>query len=881
MKKQLLFLGVLILGIGGYFFYQRKIQQNEAIISFIPDNTLLLLETNEISTTKNTIIPRIPMLSRANQQFQIFKKIGLTDAEIKNLLLKKTVYFAVIPEGKDGFSFVNYLPLTPENQDFIEKLEGLNQNTTGYRVIPHTTQGFKILEVINSESKMVFSYIIQQNLLIFSASNLAVEEAVLHQDKNWIKSLTLHSNHYSADTLFTFIHFNQFSISKFLADVWITKANAMAEIFALFPESFHWLKPSRNTLVAIAANEEHPLFEGQKHAKINNLNMIPNSCSYMVDFSYDNPQKLLENFEKLLNKDSKVSKLRNKASDKFDFDYKEIYNKILNEITLCNFDNSDQTIDNKVMIIHQKGLLNPLKVIARNVAKDGEDDVFSVQFGSFMIINLGIREFPSLLFGNIFGGFEECYFTEYHDKIILASSLSMMQDYLINLGKGDVWSNSPKHKIILKSCIPANLTLITENSKAIAGLRKTLNANWATKIDTYQKEFSDVQAEILQSDATESRLVLLKNIESVKSSIKYSNKWFKLGLIPLIAGSEPLYLVNPRNKIAEVLVQRDDNSLCLFSEGKQIWKFQLSGKLVGTIKNSSVFNKSVQQFLCVTNKNIYVLLRQEKGFEVKISKAFKGYNLGNFKIFENETDNRQFLTIVSENGDSYKLDKETLTLNPSNIGHKLSNIMLPIPSIIIKNKEFAVSLSKNGVLTLQNSEGKVSSGFPLNLSGVFNSPPFLTGGGENNIMVLSAKGELFKISLAGKILEKKQLFRSNNEVKFSLIIAERGNDWVMLRTDGKEVMVMDKNEKELFTVQGLIYGKKSLNYYNLGVGGRYFAINNGYTTYRFYNEMGESLGDLPIESEYTPRLAYSDSYQKIIMNITTPTTIETWSVKVK
>ena len=206
--------------------------------------------------------------------------------------------------------------------------------------------------------------------------------------------------------------------------------------------------------------------------------------------------------------------------------------------------------------------------------------------------------------------------------------------------------------------------------------------------------------------------------------------------------------------------------------------------------------------------------------------------------------------------------------------------MLPIPSVIIKNQEFAINLSKNGVLTLQNSNGKASSGFPLNLDGVFNAPPLLAGG-ENNIIVLSAKGELFKISLAGKILEKKQLFRPNNEVKFSLTIAERGNDWVIMRTDGKEVMVMDKNEKELITIQGLIYGKKALNYYNLGVGGRYFAINNGYTTYRFYDETGEMIGGLPIESQYKPRLSYADSYQKIIMNITSPTTIETWSVKIK
>ena len=872
-------MGLIILGIGGYFFYQKKEQQS-IVTNFIPDNTLILLETNEISSVKNKIIPRIPLLSRANQQYQIFKQIGLTDKEISNLLIGKTLYSAVLPEGKGNLSFVNYLPLNADDDSFILILENLSQNTTGYRVIPHTTQGFKILEVINGSSKIVFSYIIQENFLIFSKSNLAVEEAVLHQENSWVKSLHLHSEFNENDSLFTTTHFNHRSINKFISDVATAKSNSSAQIFSLFPKSFQWLKPTQNTLEGIAVHQNENIFEGQKPLSINNLNMIPNSCSYMMDFSFDNPQKLIRNFEKLLDNEPKISNLREKASSKFNIDFDKIYSKIEREITLCAFDNSEGNQSNKVLIINQKNLLNPLKVIARNVAQDGEEDVFSVQYGSFMIVNLGIKEFPSLLFGNIFSGFEECYFTEYNDKLILASSLSVMQDYLINIGKGDVWGNSPKHKTILKSCLPSNLTVISESSKVIPNFQKLINPAWANRINLYNQELSTVQAEILQSNATESRIVLLKNIESVKSSIKYANKWLRLGKIATEVNCEPLYLMNPINKNAEILVQSIDNKLHLYSEGKQIWNHQLSGKIVGEIKNSRVFDQSIQQFLCATDKNIYVLSRTEKGFEVKTSKTFKGYNLDNFKIFENENDNRQFVTLVASNGGIFKFDKENLILNSANADYKITDVILPFLSIIIANREFGIYLTKRGKLTIQNSTGNSANGFPLSFSGVFNNQPVLEGG-ENNIILLSEKGELYKVSLVGKVLEKRQLFRPNNEVKFSMAVTERGNDWVLMRTDGKEVVVMDKNEKEMFTVKSSIYGKKGLNYYNLGIGGKFFAINNGYSTYNFYDETGENIGGLSIESEYKPRLSYSDSYQKVIMNITTPKSIETWSVKIR
>ena len=122
MKKPLFLLAIAILGIGGYVFYQKRSQRSNAISNFIPDNTLILLETNEIFSAKNKVIQRLPLLSQATLQFQILEKIGLSDKEIKILLQKKTLYFAVLPEGKDDFAFVNYLPLNTDNEEFYWKI---------------------------------------------------------------------------------------------------------------------------------------------------------------------------------------------------------------------------------------------------------------------------------------------------------------------------------------------------------------------------------------------------------------------------------------------------------------------------------------------------------------------------------------------------------------------------------------------------------------------------------------------------------------------------------------------------------------------------------------------------------------------------------------
>ena len=757
IKQKLLLLGFAILGIGGFIYYKQVSLISNRIINFIPDNTLVLLETNEISTLKNTVIPRIPLLSNASSQYQVLKSIGLTQKDIDLLITKKTLSFALLPEGRDSFVFVNYLPLTSDNEDFIEKLSKLSHNSTGKRIIPHITNGYKVLEVIDEQAKPLFSYILQDKVLIFSQSNLTLEESILHSENDWVKDLKLHDSSSKSDSIFTQTHFNQASINNFLKDVSVKNSINFSSIF---PESLEWLKPNSNALEAISTKLKFDLFKGQKASNIQGLNMIPNACSYSLIVSFSDKAKFISQLDNGLDNNKKINTLREKVNSKFDVEFNNFYNKIDNEITLCSFDNSEQSLQNKVLIIKQKGLLNPLKTISQNIAVNSQDDVFSVQYGSFFITSLGIKEFPMMLFGEIYTGFEECYFTEYNDYIIMASSLAMMQEYLISVSKGEVWSNSSKIKKILAHCLPANLTLIAENSKAMNGLQKVLNNKWSGKIDTHIDALSGIQAEILQLNSTDGRLVLLKNIEVVKTIQKLSNKWIKLGGINIISISKPMYLINPQNKNTQILIQGSDNNLILFENGKRVWNLKLGGKLVEEIKSINYSKIASQELIAVTKSKIFILSRIEKGFEVIESKPFKGYNLENFNVFENENDRDKNLTLVSGNGESYKLNKQSLNLTPFHIRLNTSQILVPMPNIIQKGIEYAVILDKTGKLILQNAEGNIATNFPINVKGNFVAPPLLEGYNNNVVMrMISEQGDLYKISLEGKILEKRQLFR--------------------------------------------------------------------------------------------------------------------------
>lgn len=879
IKQKLLLLGFAILGIGGFIYYKQSSQVRNQIINFIPDNTLVLLETNEISTVKNAVIPRIPLLTNASSQYQILKSIGLSQKDIEELILNKTLYFALLPEGKDDLAFVNYLPLNTDNEDFIEKLNSLNQNNTGKRIIPHTTKGHKVLEVIDENAKVLFAFIIQSDYLIFSKSNLALEESILHTENNWIKTLKFHHNDEKDNLIFTQTHFNNLAISNFIEDVSTKK---IANFAAIFPESLKWLKPTFKSIEAISTTPNSDLFNEQKSLAIQSSNMIPNSCSYSLIMSFSNQEKLTNNLENILKNNEKINLLREKVNSKFEIEFGDIYNKINREVTLCSFDNSEQDTQNKVLIIKQEGLLKVLKLISNNVARNSGNDVFSTQYGSYSMISLGIKEFPMMLFGETYTGFEECYFTQFKDYVIMASNVSVMQEYLVSISKGEVWGNSPKHKKILAHCLPANLTLVMENAKALIGIQKILNNRWISKMKTYEKAFKDVEAEILQVNSTDSRLILIKSINITKSVQKLTQKWIKLDGVNVSSISKPLFLINPQNKRVQILCQTSDYRLNLYENGKRLWNYQLGNKILGEIKSVSYSKANSQELTVITKSKMYILTRTETGFDVIESKVFSELSLESYNVFMNETDKEKNLTFVSEKGNIYKLNKETLKLSATFTHKDARQGVVPMSNIILKGIEYVVILEKTGKLILQNAKGNISKGFPMTINGIFFTPPSLEK--EDNGVVfrmINEQGVLYKISSEGKILEKRQLFRPDNEVKFSMSVNERSTDWVLTRTNGKEVVILDKNEEELFAIRNLSYGKKIVGYYDLGIAGKYFSVNNGYENYQFFDENGGSIGQIPIESQFKPTLSYSDSYKKIIMNVTKPSTLETWSVKIR
>ncbi|MEA5258842.1 hypothetical protein VB264_13680 [Arcicella aquatica] len=881
-NKVILFLAIAILGIGSYLFFQKKNPYLNTLKRFVPDNTLLLLETNELSGYPESIVfAEIPLLSRVENQFSLLKKMGLSTEEVKDLLKGKMLYFALLPEVKADLNYITYLPLTQNDAVLVNKISKLQENISGSRIIYHTTRGYRIAEVIDSTTKSVLSFIIQNDILIFSSSSILIEESILPSENTWIKEISnvLSINN---DVATTATHLNKNAISKFINKISTHKDKGASQFTQLFSDYFSGFESDKSIISAIGNSPNDIFFEGQTPKKIETLSMIPNTSSFLLHIPIDNQTNFEENLKKYFGNHKELNTLRNTVKAAFKVNYSDIYQNLESEIVFTGFDEGDEKFNGKALILRNNKLLDILKNTSVEVSKEKNANVVTVEYGGYPIKSLGIREFPSMLFGEYFAGFEECYFTEYKSNVILTNSLSAMQSYLLTLSKGDVWSNSSKNQALIKKCKPANLTLITETNKALLGFNKSLVNAWASKFAENESVLNRIQVCIFEVNQQKTSLRFFKNLSLSQPSKKYSNKWLKLSSIKIDSAAKPFYIINPSTKKQEVFVQDDDNKIHYLKGGKTVWSYQLGGKLVGEIKNVKILPTAQQQLLLACPTKIYILTKNEGGFEVHPITNNTGTRISDFILFDKETDRKFNTTLFTANAASFKIDKSSLSLKLHYKPVSGLQYILPISTVILRGVEYAILLDKKGKLTLQDADGNIANGFPLALNRTFNGPAILEGSGEKiSIKALSENGELFSVSLSGKIMEKKQLLRPSIEIKFFLCADQRNADWVIMKTDGKDVVVLDKTEREIFTIKEETYGVKRLKYYNLGIGGKYFALTNSYTNYRFFDENGSYVGGMPLVSTSYPVLTYSESYQKLIIDITTPTAFENWSVKLR
>lgn len=882
MKKNWFILLAVILGIGGFFYYKNSSATNNLISDLIPDNTLLLLETYQPNDIHyKTKLQELPFTEAIFPITTELEHYGLKGENLDKLFANRLLYFAYIPQAKERITWAYFIPLISEDEPLLDQLIHLDKTKEGLRLITHTTSKQKIHEIFFNSTKTEIAFFIKDNFLVISPSTLVLEEILLSKKHFWAQSLKLKDLSTLTESTLMTTHVNPKAIQEFGIKVVEQKRTTAPYLTNIIPQSWTWYKKDSFGKLGVKSFSTSPnpeIFGTQSAKKFSVANMISNSCSMMLHISIDQSSEFSDACQEQIDSNTDLSKLQQTANKDFDINFKSFQETIKNSVSLLNLEGSDASKTNKIILIQNTELKGLLKEISTQVANAKGQKPFSLQYGSFNITALGVREFPAMVLGPIFSGFNNCLFTEYKDFIILASDLSTLQEYLINISRNEVWSSSSRHQTLLKNLEDNNLVWISEPNKALNGLQYILPSAWLEMVKS-SIENAGVNFLIYQSNEEKSQFSFLKG-DSYKgaSAGKYEYKLLKLKDYAYSSVGRPLILVNPSTKVPELLFQTSGNQLVLLSNGKKIWSSNIQGKILGEPQFLKTSSDKKLRLLILTSQKAYILTRKDEGFEINSSLVIKGLNSNAWAVAESGNQ----INLITSNGQCVSLSSETLEEISSSKQKLLENSLGPLPTIGYKGQVYTVCLTENGLLGIVNNKGEFTTGFPLKTNmPTFSAPVLDQTDGQIAILVLGQKGEFFKVNMAGKIVQKNQFFRPDTEFKFQLCASDKQNDWVVMRTNNKVVTVLDKTDKELFSVKDLAYGRKYMKYYNLGSGNRFYAIFNGWTSYYLYNEKGEQVSDKPIISNSAPIIQYSDSYNKLIITTHNNQKIETWSIKLK
>ncbi|MCK5704997.1 MAG: hypothetical protein KAI29_27785, partial [Cyclobacteriaceae bacterium] len=286
-----------------------------------------------------------------------------------------------------------------------------------------------------------------------------------------------------------------------------------------------------------------------------------------------------------------------------------------------------ETPDQLIFIgVNDKELaFNELSQFAKEVGNETDDSVYLENYYDQPIVQIPFSEFPSLILGNYFTGFENSFMTIFKEYLVLGNSMQVVRYFLDEIQNENNWGKSIRQNIFLENTLSeSNFNIMINTALCWQMIMNNLNDKWVEHFKNYENQLKSFDRIAIQVSNLDRRFYTSiavvhqeKKVAPPKvSRLKKIQNVYTLS--PLI--SKPYIVKNHNNNRFEVLVQDSLNILYQISnEGEILWGDSIQDKIVSKIHQIDYYKNSKLQYLFATKNKIYLLDRN-------------GDHVGNFPI---------------------------------------------------------------------------------------------------------------------------------------------------------------------------------------------------------------------------------------------------------
>jgi len=340
--------------------------------------------------------------------------------------------------------------------------------------------------------------------------------------------------------------------------------------------------------------------------------------------------------------------------------------------------------------------------------------------------------------------------------IIFAETTEALEEIIINYQNNATLEKQESYQAALSNLAGASSLLFVANTSGFKSeLSGIVAPEFKDEIDKLNLENYPIAAlQFVQDDNfAHTHGVLNTTTNAVKEEIR------QIAAIKLNAdvATTPFLLKSHLKNQMEIAVQDEKNVLYLFSSnGKQIWKKQLEGRILGKIEQVDLFKNGNLQMAFTTQNSLQIIDRTGKTvkpfpleFKDEITKPLAVMDYDN---------NRNYRFVITQGAEIIMFDRKGKTVDGFNFKKAASEILQSPKHIRIRNKDYIVIPEIGGKLHILSRQGnsRISVKEKIDFS---ENEWFLN---ENQFVSTTADGKLIRVDEQGKI--KKEALTANNNL---------------------------------------------------------------------------------------------------------------------
>jgi len=884
-------LSLALLSAGVYFYLQNYNRRTIDPWKLVPSNAILVYENSNLVDGWNKIIEKpvwktlqnIPYFMRWQQSLTDLDSLSGKNGTIDRLLRNRELIISMHITAAESFDFL--ITLNLENEEglnaFNEAIENLKAKA-GITSRSRTYQGLEMMELVEKGGKSTFTYFIYKNVVSGSYTPFLVEDVVRSASEDFVESFL--DTRARLDGISKLenddgnLYVDYARIPDFFATFFAGEfAKEVRDFTMIGGQAFLDAKVSSNELLLNGVTVPDMdgdgsfigTFRNQEPAKIGIAPLLPLNTAIVYHVAFSDFQDWQSQVYKYW---SVTDKPQFDQAMAFDSKYNLSTDWVGHEAASAILDSPDKENPVRLAFI---GLSDPDKAFddinkfINRVHEEQGDSLFTEVYNDLPIVQVPFSEFPALLMGHFFKGYENTYATIYGNYLVMGNSMQAVKHFLSSISEENNWGKSIRQTTFLENTwSEASFSMMINTSLCWPMLIANMNETWKETIKKYEaqiRSFDLIAIQVSHLDRTFHTSIAIGHQEK-PAQVQYADRLDTKKSIevasPLI--TRPIVVRNHVNNKQEILLQDSLYNLYQVSDGGSVnWNIGINQRIVTDIHQIDYFKNGKLQYLFATKNQLYILDRNGENVEGYPKKLPGSMEAEQLMVVDYDNSKAYRFLINDTKGNLYIFDKEGNNLE----GWTPRVIEGPLAAapfhLRVKGGDCIVALEKSGKLHLLNRRGAEYPGFPVDFKVTAVSGIFFVAGNDfasSRLTTVSTDGEIIEVNLKGAIVRREQFFKPSKDASFWLLPDAQKKTSVVARLEFNKLSMLNTSGEIILENNLISSGSLSVQFYYFAPDNQIFVVLDGEQEFAYiFNQRGEQLTFEPLECSQPVGLLYSAS----------------------